>query len=122
MNTSPRHLDLRKDRGLRIEWSDGAMSWFPLAYLRKMSPSADARQLRKEMESNPLTILPSSMSGQSGPLLALGAEMIGNYAIKIHFSDGHDTGIFSWTYLREIDQGEAVPSDLMEIEDAGAGS
>jgi DUF971 family protein len=29
--------------------------------------------------------------------------MVGNYAVKISFSDGHDTGIYSWQYLREID-------------------
>jgi DUF971 family protein len=29
--------------------------------------------------------------------------MVGNYAIRIRFSDGHDTGIYSWAYLREID-------------------
>ena len=32
-----------------------------------------------------------------------GAELVGNYAVRITFSDGHDTGIFSWQYLREID-------------------
>jgi DUF971 family protein len=31
--------------------------------------------------------------------------MVGNYAIRIRFSDGHDTGIYSWAYLREIDPG-----------------
>ena len=35
--------------------------------------------------------------------IAESAELVGNYAIKIRFSDGHDTGLYSWTYLREID-------------------
>ena len=59
--------------------------------------------LRQEMESNPLTVLPSSMAGHHGPITAVDAEMIGNYAIRIRFSDGHDTGLYSWRYLREID-------------------
>lgn len=122
MDTAPRHLDLKKDRGLRIQWPDGVTSWYPLSYLRRMSPSADARQLRKELESNPLTVLPSGASGQGGPLRALDAELIGNYAIKIHFSDGHDTGIYSWAYLREIDPGEAVPDDLESTEDSKGNS
>ncbi len=66
-----------------------------------MSPSAEARALREALQSNPLTVLPSS--GDGLPLAALTAELVGNYAIRIRFSDGHDTGLYSWKYLREID-------------------
>jgi DUF971 family protein len=99
----PRHLDLKKDRALTIHWNDGRVSIYPVAYLRRMSPSADARALREEMASNPLTVLPSSGSGGQGPLTVEAVELVGNYAVKLVFSDGHDTGIFSWQYLREID-------------------
>lgn len=99
---SPRTIDLKKDRGLSIEWSDGSVSYYSIAYLRRMSPSADMRQLRVEMDKNPLTVLPSGKSAP-GPLVAVDAELVGNYAIKIRFSDGHDTGIYSWRYLRDID-------------------
>lgn len=100
----PRHLDLKKDRGLTVTWENGQTSFYPIIYLRKMSPSADARALREEMARNPLTVLPAGLIGTSQPLTATGVEMIGNYAIRIIFSDGHDTGIYSWDYLREIDQ------------------
>ena len=101
---APKKLDLKLDRGLTIEWSDGATSYYSIAYLRRMSPSAEMRQLREEQAKNPLAVLPASAAkASSGPLVALGAEMVGNYAIKILFSDGHDTGIYSWGYLREID-------------------
>ncbi len=106
MSDQPVHLDLQKDRGLTVRWSDGAESFYSIEYLRKNSPSADARQLREELESNPLAILPTSAVGDGQPLTATGAEMVGNYAIRIIFSDGHETGIFSWRYLREIDPGE----------------
>ena len=102
----PVHLDLKKDKGLIVKWDDGAVSFYPIEYLRKYSPSADARQLREEMERNPLTVLPDSVAKQSGPIVATGAEMVGNYAIKIAFSDGHDTGLYTWEYLREIDRAE----------------
>jgi len=110
MTDPPVKLDLKKDRGLTVEWADGTSSYYAVAYLRKMSPSAEARQLREEMAKNPLTVLPASM-GASGPLVAESAEMVGNYAIRIRFSDGHDTGIFSWSYLREIDPRAPPPSD-----------
>lgn len=102
---TPTKLDLKKDRGLTVEWSDGSTSYYSIMYLRKMSPSAEMRQLRDEQKRNPLTVLPASaMRAASGdPLTAINAEMVGHYAIRITFSDGHDTGIYSWNYLREID-------------------
>lgn len=100
----PAKLDLRKDRGLTIEWADGATSYYSIVYLRRMSPSAEMKQLREEQARNPLAVLPASaLKASSGPLTAVSAEMVGNYALRITFSDGHDTGIYSWGYLREID-------------------
>lgn len=101
--TTPTKLDLKKDRGLTIEWADGSTSYYSIAYLRRMSPSADMKQLRDEMQTNPLTVLNRRGGGASGPLVASDAELVGNYAIKITFSDGHASGIYSWAYLREID-------------------
>jgi DUF971 family protein len=86
-----------------VQWADGSTSYYSIAYLRKMSPSAEMRELREEMARNPLTVLPSSMTKNTGPITADDAQFVGNYAIRIRFSDGHDTGIFSWSYLRQID-------------------
>lgn len=97
----PKHLDLQKDKGLTIEWADGTTTFYPIQYLRHLSPSADSKVQRDEMAKNPLNVLPSAPSRE--PIVAVGAEMVGNYAIKIIFSDGHDTGIFSWEYLKEIE-------------------
>lgn len=99
---APAKLDLKKDKGLAIQWLDGSSSYYPIGYLRRMSPSADMKQLRTDMAKNPLTVLPSS-AVSAGPLVATDAELVGNYAIRIVFSDGHQTGIYSWAYLREID-------------------
>ncbi len=112
MSAPPTRLDLKKDRGLTVEWPDGTTSYYSVAYLRKMSPSADQRELRKQMERNPLTVLPSRpAAGAGAPLTAESAELVGNYALRIRFSDGHDTGIYSWQYLREIDPGNARTPD-----------
>lgn len=104
----PRKLDLNKDRGLTVEWSDGATSYYTIAYLRRMSPSAETRQLREELASNPLTVLPSRASS-GAPLAALDAELVGNYALRVRFSDGHKTGLYTWDYLRSIDPGVRPP-------------
>lgn len=96
----PASLHLDRERGLEIEWADGTSSFLPIEHLRRHSPSADARELRAELESNPLAVLPGG--GTEGPLRATGAELVGNYAIRILFSDGHSTGIYSWAYLRRI--------------------
>lgn len=106
---APKSLDLKKDRGLTVEWSDGTTSYYSIAYLRKMSPSAEARQLREELGRNRLAVLPSG--GGTGSLTALSAELVGNYALRIVFSDGHQTGLYSWGYLREIDPGAPRPPD-----------
>lgn len=97
----PKNIDLKKDQGLTIEWDDGHTSFFSIAYLRRMSPSADMRELRKALKNNPLTVLPG-MGGGGRPLVATGAELVGKYAIRIRFSDGHDTGIYTWEYLRQL--------------------
>lgn len=115
MNT-PVNIDLKKDKGLTVEWADGSTSYFSIAYLRRMSPSAEQRELRKEMERNPLTVLPSRSTAMSGGgLTALDAELVGNYAIRLEFSDGHRTGLYTWDYLRQIDPAlagsKAFPGD-----------
>ncbi len=108
MDPRPKHLDLQRDRGLGIQWDDGRESFYPLPLLRKLSPSAEQRLLREEMEQNPLTVLPANGTS-ADELRAIDAELIGNYAIRIKFSDGHETGIFTWHYLRRIDP-DAPPS------------
>jgi DUF971 family protein len=107
MSDSPRHLHLDREKGLEVHWPDGRRSFYPIAHLRRMSPSADARHLREQLASNPLTVLPGG-SGDGGPLRGVSLELVGNYAVRIEFSDGHSTGIYSWSYLRQIDPAEAT--------------
>jgi len=108
---TPTRIDLKKDRGLTIEWADGSTSYYTIAYLRRMSPSADMRELREQMARNPLTVLPGAPATSNAPLAAVDAELVGHYALRIRFSDGHDTGIYSWAYLREIDPEAANARD-----------
>ena len=106
-HAKPVSLDLDREKALTIVWQDGAVSTLPVPYLRRMSPSADSRVLRDQIARNPLTVLPSAAKvsrAKSVPLRAESAELVGHYALKITFSDGHATGLFSWKYLRSIDR------------------
>lgn len=96
----PTHIDLDRERGLTISWSDGSAAFLGASVLRRESPSADARELRAAMARNPFTVLPASQS--SGPLRIDSVEPVGHYALRIRFSDGHDTGIYTWRFLRAL--------------------
>jgi len=97
----PQAIDLKKTKALTITWNDGSVSTYSIAFLRKNSPSADAKEQRKELAANPLTVLPAS---SDEPLTATDAELVGRYAIKLSFSDGHRTGLYTWEYLRSLNE------------------
>lgn len=101
MTATPTNLKLKKDEKLSIDWSDGTHSEFTVAKLRKFCPCAACKDLRKEMSTNRLTVLPPG-TVVDGPIVVEKAELVGNYAIRITWSDGHATGIYSFTYLREL--------------------
>lgn len=100
MTATPLHLDLQREVGLRINWDEEKTSFYPILFLRKMSPSADSIATRDELAENPLAILPTS---SKGPLRIEEIELVGNYAVRFVFSDGHSAGIYSWEYLQSLE-------------------
>ena len=100
---NPVHLDLQRDRALIVTWSDGRVSEYPIALLRGNSPAADAKALREAQAKNPLLVLPDSVAQHEGPITAESAELVGNYALRIRFSDGHQSSLFAWDFLRALD-------------------
>ena len=111
----PLNIDLKRDTALTVTWSDGRVSVYPIAYLRRHSPSADAKQLREQIAANPLTVLPVNAVSDT-PLTAESAELVGHYALRIRFSDGHDTGLYTWALLRDLDSDQKTTAAA----DAGA--
>ncbi len=105
---APKTIDLDQIRGLTIVWSDGTSSRYSIVFLRRNSPAADARVQREAMASNPLAVLPSAAKINSPPSTT--AELVGNYALRIRFPDGHHTGIYSWSYLRSLNDPETPQS------------
>ena len=101
--TTPIRLHLKKDEKLAIDWKDGHKCVYAISYLRSMCPCASCKTVREGSSSGGkkslLTILPGNYAS---PLAAVGAELVGNYALKIEWSDKHASGIYSFEYLREI--------------------
>lgn len=85
----------RGERQLRITFEDGTAFSLPAEYLRVESPSAEVQGHGAATK----VLLPGKR------LVSIRAiEPVGQYAIRIIFDDGHDTGLFSWNYLQELGQ------------------
>jgi DUF971 family protein len=104
---TPVKLNLKKDEKLEVQWEDGRVSVYPIAYLRKMCPCASCKTFREEEAKKPKTKLTVFSKTSEGPLAATGAELVGGYALRIDWTDGHGSGIYSFAYLREIDPADA---------------
>jgi DUF971 family protein len=81
-----------------IVWADGAESYLPFEKLRAASPSA--------ANLGEVDILGNKYGGD-GPKLFPGVQVVGwaivgNYAIRFDFSDGHNTGLYTYDYLRKL--------------------
>ncbi len=87
---------------LRIEWSDGKRQELTVGQLREACPCATCREKRTEPEPARLGGLPVLSLSEARPLAIQGMHPVGNYAYSISFSDGHDTGIYTLDFLREL--------------------
>ena len=114
--STPRPTEIKlhqKSRILEVAFDDGQRFSLPCEYLRVFSPSAEVRG-----------------HGPGQEVLQVGKrdveikeiEPVGAYAVKLVFSDGHDTGLYSWEYLYELGeiQESSWKSYLARLEQAGA--
>ena len=102
MSPTPTKIDLKRDEKLTITWRDGHTCTYPIALLRTQCPCALCKTVREgeaTKKKTSLSILPGNFSQK---LSATGAELVGNYALRIDWSDDHGSGIYSFQYLREI--------------------
>lgn len=83
------------EREISIKWSDDAETHYNAAQLRRSCPCASCvnewtgeKMLKDESVSDEIVINSTSV--------------VGRYALNFHFSDGHETGIFSFRYLRKL--------------------
>ncbi|MBA3356305.1 MAG: DUF971 domain-containing protein [Pyrinomonadaceae bacterium] len=97
----PREIKQQGDAGLRIHWADNHVSRYSAAGLRRACPCAQCvnewtgqRVLKPETISQELTITDLSI--------------VGRYALNFRWSDGHETGIYSFRYLRELGEQDEI--------------
>ena len=89
----PRQLRLAPDKqALTVVWADGERR-FAAEYLRVCSPSAEVRGHGGEWQ----------IVGGKRDVRIERIEPVGRYAVRLVFSDGHDSGLYSWEGLRELD-------------------
>jgi DUF971 family protein len=81
-----------------IVWDDGAESYFPFEALRAASPSAETAGERD--------IFGNQYGGHGSKkfpgVRVTGWVQVGNYALRFDFSDGHNTGLYAYDYLRKL--------------------
>jgi DUF971 family protein len=83
----------KQSRVLDISFDDGAAFSFPFEFLRVYSPSAEVRGHSKGQEV---------LQVGKRDIDIASIEPVGNYAIQPTFSDGHNSGLYSWTYLHHL--------------------
>ncbi len=97
--TRPKAIAVERAKGeLVIEWTDQHTSSFALRWLRANCPCATCREERRSaaLETDILKL-------SSGPLPSIqiaDATLVGNYAIRLAWTDGHDAGMYAFTLLR----------------------
>lgn len=96
----PTELRLRKDRrNLAVSFDNGDNFDLSAEYLRVKSPSAEVQGHSPDERK--------TVAGKK-EVAILEVQPIGNYAVRLVFDDLHSTGIYSWSYLRELGQRHAT--------------
>jgi DUF971 family protein len=110
----PTDIKLHRKTGiLELKYEDGGIYSLPAEFLRVNSPSAEVRGHgpgQEVLQTGKIDVKIDNL------------DAVGNYAIRLHFSDDHNTGIYSWEYLRELclNQAEMWESYLLKLKQAGA--
>ena len=110
---APSHITYHKiTHTLELQW-DHERYELPAELLRVYSPSAEVRGHSSDQRT--------LQTGKKNVGIRL-IEPVGNYAIRIGFDDGHDSGIYAWTYLRELgtEQTRFWQEYLQELKQANA--
>lgn len=95
--------------GVEIDWKDGHKSAWTFAWLRHGCPCAICHEEREQNGRKPGVPKPKPQSllpMYEAPPRPVEITPVGNYAVKFKWNDGHESGIYSWEYLRRVCQCE----------------
>ena len=92
----PRVITRSDPSRLSVEWADGHETGYTAAELRGLCPCANCVNELTGVRMHDPASVPADLTHQD-------VRLVGNYAVAIHFSDGHHTGIYSFRFLREND-------------------
>jgi DUF971 family protein len=100
-------VHVKTGAGVDITWADGHASHYDFHYLREECPCATCNDERGKKEALAAAAAPGSSAFPALPMFkpkprAAAANVVGNYAVQISFTDGHSTGIYSYDHLRSI--------------------
>ncbi|HRK31303.1 MAG TPA: DUF971 domain-containing protein [Tepidisphaeraceae bacterium] len=98
--TTPTRIDLKKSEKLTVEFADGKRAEFSLAKLRTNCPCASCRAAREAQSAKPRRL--NVLGTFNGETAVVSAELVGNYALRLEWSDDHNSGIYSFEYLRQL--------------------
>jgi DUF971 family protein len=101
--TTPADIDIVRDREVTVTFGDGVVCRFEVPLLRANCPCASCRGRRERGE--PAWPRP----GQAGTVSIAHAELTGAWGLSIEWSDGHSTGIYAWSVLRQWWDGGLLP-------------
>jgi DUF971 family protein len=93
--------------GVNIDWRDGHASSWDFAWLRNACPCATCHEEREKSGRAPGVAKPkptSLLPLYEAPARPIEVTPVGKYALRFKWSDGHESGIYSWEYLRRVCQ------------------
>lgn len=104
---TPAKIRVKKTEGtgVEIDWKDGHSSVWSFAWLRNACPCATCHEDRENTGRLPGVPKPKEQALlmlYEAPVKPLEVTPVGRYAIKFKWSDGHESGIYSWEYLRRV--------------------
>ena len=98
-------VDQTGGTGMRIEWRDGHVSEWNFAWLRAACPCATCHEEREKdgrepgvAKAKPASLLPM----YEAPPRPVEVTPVGKYALRFKWNDGHEAGLYSWDYLRNV--------------------
>jgi DUF971 family protein len=95
---------LRTEKALQIQWTDGACTRSDFWKLRTECQCAGCVDERTGQRTLDPESVPADVAVER-------MDLVGNYAVRIHWSDGHSTGLYTWDRLRNLSDKAGRPAD-----------